>query len=138
METVNVWFDESNSSQKEHLPNVIDEPPISDAIRQMAIGDVRPVEGITPDSSDDDAPIARRTRQSTAEENAAPNTNGNPNANANADQNGNQDENGDTNANPDAYTEENDNEHQEGNPLPHVVNRVDPALILEDLENPGY
>jgi hypothetical protein len=38
METVNVRFDESNGSQKEHLPNVIDEPPISDVIRQMAIG----------------------------------------------------------------------------------------------------
>ena len=32
IEMVNVWFDESNGSQKEHLPNVIDEPPISDAI----------------------------------------------------------------------------------------------------------
>jgi hypothetical protein len=104
----------------------------------MAIGDVRPVEGNTADSSDDDAPIARRTCQSTAEANAAPNTNGNPNANANADQNGNQDDNGDTNANPDADTEENENDHQEGNPLPRVANRVDPALILEDLENPGY
>ena len=31
METVNVQFAESNGSQKEHLPDVIDEPPISDA-----------------------------------------------------------------------------------------------------------
>ena len=45
MEMVNVQFDESNGSQKEHLPNVIDEPLISDAIRQMAIGSVKPVEG---------------------------------------------------------------------------------------------
>ena len=37
METVNVRFDQSNVSQKEHLPNVIDEPLISDAIRQMSI-----------------------------------------------------------------------------------------------------
>ena len=44
MEMVNVRFDESNGSQKEHLPNVIDEPPISEAIRQMAIGEVKPVE----------------------------------------------------------------------------------------------
>ena len=56
METVNVRFDESNGSQKEHLPNVIDEPPISDAIRQMAIGRVKPIEGNAPESSDDDAP----------------------------------------------------------------------------------
>ena len=84
METVNVWFDESNGSQKEHLPNVIDEPPISDAICQMAIGSARLVEGNVPDSSDDDAPMTRsRTRQATTKENAALNTNGNQNANAN-------------------------------------------------------
>ena len=60
METVNVRFDESNGSQKEHLPNVIDEPSISEAIQQMAIGDVRPVEGNAHDSSDDDAPVFGR------------------------------------------------------------------------------
>ena len=38
MGTVNVRFDESNGSQKEHLPNVIDEPPISDAIRKWLLG----------------------------------------------------------------------------------------------------
>ena len=57
METVNVWFDETNGSQKDHLPNVIDEPPISDAIQQMAIGSVKPIEGNAPESSDDDAPM---------------------------------------------------------------------------------
>jgi hypothetical protein len=60
METVNVRFDESNGSLKEHLPNVIDEPSISKAIRQMAIGDVRLIEGNAPDSSDEDAPVVRR------------------------------------------------------------------------------
>jgi hypothetical protein len=57
METVNVQFDESNGSQKEHLPNVIDEPSISEAIQQMAIRDVSPVKGNAHDSSDDDAPV---------------------------------------------------------------------------------
>ena len=59
METINVWFDETNGSQKEHLPNVIDEPPVSDAIRQMAIGNVKPIEENAPDSSDDDTPMTR-------------------------------------------------------------------------------
>jgi hypothetical protein len=54
METVNLQFDESNSSQKEHLPNVIDKPLISNAIWEMAIGIVKPVEGNAPESSDDD------------------------------------------------------------------------------------
>ena len=38
MEMVNVRFDESNGSQKEHLPNVIYEPPVSDAIRKWPLG----------------------------------------------------------------------------------------------------
>jgi hypothetical protein len=57
MEMVNVRFDESNGSRKEHLPNLIDEPSISKAIWQMAIGDVRPVEGNGHDLFDDDAPV---------------------------------------------------------------------------------
>ena len=77
-------FDECNGSQKEHLPNVIDEPLISDAIRQMAIGSIKPVEGNAPKSSDDDAPMTRgRTHQATTKANAPPNGNGNQNSNAN-------------------------------------------------------
>ena len=30
------------------------------------------------------------------------------------------------------------NDHSEGNHHPRVANRVDPTLILKDLENPGY
>jgi hypothetical protein len=117
METINVRFDESNGSQKEYLPNVIDEPPILDAIRQMAIWSVKPVEGNVPESSDDDTPMTRRrTRQATAEANATPSANGNQIPNA--DQNGNPDENGDPNANPNADTEENENDHQDGNSHP--------------------
>ena len=44
METVNVRFDETNGSQKEHLPHDLDEPPLDEVIRSMAIGDIRPVE----------------------------------------------------------------------------------------------
>ena len=44
METVNVRFDESNRSQKEHLPHDLDEPPLDEVIRSMAIGDVCLVE----------------------------------------------------------------------------------------------
>ncbi|XP_073367837.1 uncharacterized protein [Aegilops tauschii subsp. strangulata] len=93
MEMVNVQFDESNGSQKKHLPNVINEPLISDAIWQLDIGSVKLVEGNVPESSDDDAPMARsRTRQTTVEENATLNANGNQIPNA--DQNGNSKGNG--------------------------------------------
>src|SRR3954464_15364096 len=44
METVNVRFDETNGSQKEHLPHDLDEPPLDEVIRSMAIGEIRPVE----------------------------------------------------------------------------------------------
>ena len=111
METVNVWFDESNGSQKEHLPNVIDEPPISEAIRQMAIGSVKAVERNVPDSSDDDAPMTRsRTRQATAEANTTPNANGNQILED--DQNGNPKGNDDSNVD----ANENDNDHKDENP----------------------
>ena len=44
METVNVRFDETNGSQKEHLPHDLDESPLDEVIRSMAIGEIRPVE----------------------------------------------------------------------------------------------
>jgi hypothetical protein len=123
MEMVNVRFDESNGSQKVHLANVIDEPSISEAIWQMAIGDVRPVKGNAHDSSDGDAPVfGRRAPQENATANAPPtqNANGEPNANA------------------DEEPEESEETDENGNVHPRVANRVDPALILEDLKNPGY
>nr|XP_020201737.1 putative uncharacterized protein DDB_G0283223 [Aegilops tauschii subsp. strangulata] len=95
----------------------------------MAIGSVKPVEGNAPDSSDADAPMTRsRTRQATAKENAP--LNGNGNGNSNAVQNGNQEGNDDTNA------DANDNDNHEENAHPHVANRVDPSLILDEIENP--
>src|SRR3954470_5541313 len=41
METVNVRFDETNGSQKEHLPHDLDEPPLDEVIRSMAIVEIR-------------------------------------------------------------------------------------------------
>src|ERR1041385_1755941 len=66
METVNVRFDETNGSQKEHLPHDPDEPPIDEVIRSMAIGEILPVEVVARQANqDDDGPmfphIARET-----------------------------------------------------------------------------
>src|SRR4051812_26798745 len=45
VETVNVRFDETNVSQREHLPLNLDETLLDEVIRSMAIGGIRPVEG---------------------------------------------------------------------------------------------
>ena len=37
VETVDVRFDETNGSQREHLPNVLDEVPPSESIKQMKL-----------------------------------------------------------------------------------------------------
>ena len=58
MDTVNVRFDETNGSQKEHLPHVLDEPPLDEVIRSMAIGEIRPVEtNARRNQVDDDIPL---------------------------------------------------------------------------------
>ena len=44
METINVRIDEIKGSQKEHLPHDLDELPLDEVIRSMAIGNIRPVE----------------------------------------------------------------------------------------------
>ena len=44
VETVDVWFDETNGSQREHLPNVLDEVPASESIKLMGIGEIIPSE----------------------------------------------------------------------------------------------
>src|SRR3954468_21308043 len=44
MKTVNVRFDETNGSRKEHLPHDLDEPPLDEVIRYMSIREIRPVE----------------------------------------------------------------------------------------------
>src|SRR4051794_33674671 len=58
MEIVNVTFDETNGSQKEHLPHDLDEPPLDEVIRSMAIGEIRPVEANPRQANrDDDDPM---------------------------------------------------------------------------------
>src|SRR3954466_10345595 len=58
METVNVRFDETNCSQKEHFPHDLDEPPLDEVIRSMAIGEIRPVEANPRQANrDDDDPM---------------------------------------------------------------------------------
>jgi hypothetical protein len=44
VETIDVRFDETNGSQREHLPLVIDEPPPSESIKQMGTGEIIPTE----------------------------------------------------------------------------------------------
>ena len=47
VETVAVRFDVTNGSQREHLPNVLDEATPSESIKQMGIGDIIPSENQT-------------------------------------------------------------------------------------------
>ena len=44
VETVDVRFNETNSSQREHLPNVLDEIPPSESIKLMGTGEIIPSE----------------------------------------------------------------------------------------------
>ena len=44
VETVDVRFDETNGSQREHLPNVLDEIPTSESIKLMGTGEIIPSE----------------------------------------------------------------------------------------------
>ena len=44
VETVDVRFDKTNGSQREHLPNVLDEVPSSESIKLMGPGEIIPSE----------------------------------------------------------------------------------------------
>ena len=44
VETVDVRFDETNGSQREHLPNVLDEATPGEAIKLMGTGEIIPTE----------------------------------------------------------------------------------------------
>src|SRR3954468_20512582 len=135
METVNVRFDETNGSQKEHLPHDLDEPPLYEVIRSMAIGEIRPVEANAGQAiRDDDDPmfphIARGVgdqhleadeRQDEAE----------PGNEDNVDADG--EDNPEAEADPEAEVEPEANE----NALSRVRRRVDVHSILEDIRQPG-
>src|SRR3954466_5631796 len=44
VETVDVWFDESDDSQREHLPPVLDEASPDQLIKNMGAGEIKPAE----------------------------------------------------------------------------------------------
>ena len=44
VETVDVRFDETSGSQREHLPNVLDEATLSESIKLMGTGEIVPTE----------------------------------------------------------------------------------------------
>src|SRR6266566_7091265 len=45
-ETIDVRFDETNGSQREHLPSMLDEMPSDEAIRLMGTGEILPEEPV--------------------------------------------------------------------------------------------
>nr|BDI54701.1 Retrovirus-related Pol polyprotein from transposon TNT 1-94 [Triticum aestivum]BDI54741.1 Retrovirus-related Pol polyprotein from transposon TNT 1-94 [Triticum aestivum] len=67
VETVDVRFDETNGSQREHLPSVIDEPAPEDSIKLKATEDVIPTE----ESAEEFIPDRDDYRAGAPEENGA-------------------------------------------------------------------
>ena len=67
VETVDVRFDETNGSQREHLPSVIDEPAPEDSIKFKATEDVIPTE----ESAEEFIPERDECRAGAPEENGA-------------------------------------------------------------------
>ena len=67
VETVDVRFDETNGSQREHLPSVIDEPAPEDSIKFKATEDVIPTE----ESAEEFIPERDERRAGAPEENGA-------------------------------------------------------------------
>src|SRR3954467_14762361 len=133
METVNVRFDETNGSQKEHLPHDLDEPPLDEVIRSMAIGEIRPVEANA--NKDDDDPMFPHIARGAGDQH--------PEANDEQDEEeqrneanhpeGNAEAEGEANADPEAEVEPEANEST----LSRVRRRVDVDSILEEIQHPG-
>ena len=69
VETVDVRFDETNGSQRDHLPSVIDEPAPEETIKFKAIDDVIPTE----ESAEEFIPEREECRANAPEENAEEN-----------------------------------------------------------------
>ena len=67
VETVDVRFDETNGSQREHLPSVIDEPAPEETIKFKATEDVIPTE----ESAEEFIPEREERRANAPEENGA-------------------------------------------------------------------
>src|SRR4051812_13651807 len=66
VETVDVRFDETNGSQSDHLPSVLDEPAPEDSIKHKATEDVIPTE----ESAEEFIPEREERRADAPEENA--------------------------------------------------------------------
>src|SRR3954467_7102493 len=141
METVNVRFDETNGSQKEHLPHDLDEPPLDEVIRSMAIGDIRPVEANASQANkDDDDPMFPHIARGAGDQHPEANdeqdeeeqrNEGNANPEGNAEAEG--EANPEANADPEAEAEPEENDTT----LSRVRRRVDVDSILEDIYQPG-
>src|SRR4051812_24289521 len=141
METVNVMFDETNGSQKEHLPHDLDEPPLDEVIRSMAIGDIRPVEANPRQANrDDDGPMFPHIAQGAGDQHPEANDeqdeeeqgnegNANPEGNAEAE--------GEADPEADADPEAEDEPEANDTTLSRVRRRVDVDSILEDINQPG-
>ena len=61
VETVDVQLDKTNGSQREHLPNVLDEATPGEAIKMMGIGEIIPTEEHAEDEIIISAPINLKT-----------------------------------------------------------------------------
>ena len=66
--TVDVWFDETNSSQREHLPPVLDEMPPEESIKLMGTGEIVPSEEI---AADEEVVVPHREENEHPDENDA-------------------------------------------------------------------
>src|ERR1041385_8499346 len=135
METVNVRFDETNGSQKEHLPHDLDEPPLDEVTRSMAIGEIRPVEANAHQANrDDDDPMFPHIARGAGDQHPEPNNEqdeeeqGNE---GNATPEGNAEAEGEADPEAEAEPEANDST------LSRVRRRVDVDSILEDIRQPG-
>src|SRR4051812_32036658 len=135
METLNVRFDETNGSQKEHLPHYLDEPPLDEVIRSMAVGEIRPVETNPHQANrDDDDPmfphLARGARDQHPEANDEQVEEEQGNG-ENVDPEGNAEAEGEADPEAEVDPEANDST------LSRVRRRVDVDSILEDICQPG-
>ena len=156
METVNVRFEETNGSQKDHLPHDLGEPPLDEVIRSMAIGDIRLVKAnARQNERNADIPlfpyIARcagnqnlednveqdeEEREPQNKENANPEGQANPEGNANPEAQ----DNPERNADPQGQAQPEGNVEPQGNEvaLPRVQRRVDADMILESIAQQGH
>src|SRR3954451_1344726 len=138
MKTVNVRFDETNGSQKEHLPHDLDEPPLDEVIRSMAIGEIRPVEANA--NKDDDDPMFPHITRGAGDQHPEANdeqdeeeqrNEENPNPEGNAEAEGEADP--EANADPEAEAEPEANDYT----LSRVRRRVHVDSILEEIQQSG-